>query len=593
LGVALALGLAVWPLLWLWLTAVGGRWTSWLLWVVLAVGWGLIPWLRWGGFSLLDVVLPRSRRYRPQEQVTSPLPVKRFLHWQHLALLVLLSVSVAVRLLAVRDLVFPPWVDASRHALITAVMAESGQAIQNYEPLLAVDRFPYHFGFHTVSASLQIMTERPLPELLLILGQLLNGLMPLAVYTAGWLLTRRRNAGLLAAFLVALPFFFPAYYATWGRMTQLTAMMVLPAALGLTWQLGRGPKKARGLWWLLACLAAGLFLIHFRVFLLYVPFAALVWLVSFGRNGRRLAMAAGLALLLVGPRIGQLAADTQGVALESGADSSYNEFPLAYVQAGWELPFLGLALLGLVISLPAAARRRRWALLPPLLAMWVGVLLLSLSGRTLGLPESWLINLNSAYITFFLPVALLIGAVAAEIWRWLHRGHWLGQVVGYTTTGAALAAALLFGVQQQVTILNAQTILAETADEAGLAWLAANTPAEAKVAVNSWRWLGVTWAGSDGGAWLLPATGRQATTPPADYIYSRPLADEVNAFNEQAMTIEDWSGVGAAEWLREQGVTHVYVGTRGGFFDPVELAANPQLRMIYRRDGVFIWEIGD
>src|SRR5690606_6193407 len=113
---------------------------------------------------------------------------------------------------------------------------------------------------------------------------------------------------------------------------------------------------------------------------------------------------------------------------------------------------------------------------------------------------------------------------------WLQRGHWLAQVVGYVAVGAALAAALLFGVRQQVTILNAQTILAETADRDGLAWLAAHTRPEAKVAVNSWRWLGVTWAGSDGGAWVVPLTGRQATTPPADYIYSRPLADEVNIF---------------------------------------------------------------
>jgi hypothetical protein len=34
-GVALALGTAVWPLLWFGLTLLGGRWQSWSLWLVL------------------------------------------------------------------------------------------------------------------------------------------------------------------------------------------------------------------------------------------------------------------------------------------------------------------------------------------------------------------------------------------------------------------------------------------------------------------------------------------------------------------------------------------------------------------------------
>ena len=125
-------------------------------------------------------------------------------------------------------------------ALITAVMAQNGQTISDYMPYLPVDRFPYHFGFHTLSSSLLLLSDWPLERLLLYLGQWLNALVPLTMFAAVWLLVRQRRAGYLAAFLVALPFFFPAYYTTWGRLTQLTAVLLLPVLLAFTWQLVRG-----------------------------------------------------------------------------------------------------------------------------------------------------------------------------------------------------------------------------------------------------------------------------------------------------------------------------------------------------------------
>ena len=39
LGAALALGVAAWPVVWLWLSLLGGRWSGVALWVVVAVGW--------------------------------------------------------------------------------------------------------------------------------------------------------------------------------------------------------------------------------------------------------------------------------------------------------------------------------------------------------------------------------------------------------------------------------------------------------------------------------------------------------------------------------------------------------------------------
>jgi hypothetical protein len=591
-GTAYALGIAGWSLLWSGLTLLGARWSGWSLWLFFGAGWAtaLAHWIR-------------KRRGHGltaggHAEIGSGGSISSFLkrpvaawRWQHAVLPVLMLAALAVRFLAIRDLAFPAWVDSSRHALITAAMAEQGRTLSDYAPFLPVERVPYHYGFHTLSASLLMMTGWPLPRLLLFLGQLLNGMLPLTVYAAAWLTTRRRDISLLAAFLVALPFFFPAYYATWGRLTQLTAMFLLPILLAFTWLLVRGGRGWRRGWWMTGLLAAGLFLVHIRVFLFYLPFAAIVWMITFGRNGRRLLAAAALALALAAPRIVQLGGMMEPSRLFDSNIANYNAFPTSYVQVGWERQFIGVAFAGLLLVMVSGLRRQRWTVLPLALAGWVGLLFLLLAGERLGLPETSLVNLNSMYISLFLPLALFLAITMGSVWRWWRQSHWLPRRLGAAVVGAALSVSLLFGLRQQVNILNPQTILARYGDLAGLQWASENLPDSAVIAVNSWLWLGQTWAGSDGGAWIVPLTGRASSTPPIDYIYDSELRTFVSEFNSAATGVSDWRSVEAVDWLRQQGVSHVYVGPRGGFFEPATLAQNPGLRLIFSRDGVFIFEL--
>lgn len=574
-GIAFALGAAVWPLLWQWPTFLGARWSARSLLIALVAGWLAVLWLRFG----------RARGRSPQNQRR-----RRRARSHHALLLLLLFAGLAVRLLAVRDLAFLPWVDASRHGLSTALMAARGQAPDSYAPFLPVEGFPYHYGFHTLSASLHLLGSWSLPRLLLILGQLLNALVPLAVYAAAWMLTRRPAAALFAAFLVAFPFLFPAYYVTWGRLTQLTGVLILAPLLALSWLLLRGARGWRRTWWLLALLAAGLFLVHFRVFLLYLPFVALAWLVAQGRGGRPLLAAAATGLLLVGPRLRELFELYEPDTLAAPV-AGYYGFPGGYLTSDWERGFLLLAGAIIVAAAGAALRGRRRAFLILTLGAWAGAVAILLSGRAPGLPRTWLINLNSAYIVAFLPLALILSLGAVHAARWTARRRRSLQVAGRAAAGVALAALLLFGVRHQIAIVNSETVLAHPADLAGLRWADAHLPADAMVAVNSWQWLGTTWAGSDGGAWLVPLTGRRSTTPPADYIYDPELAVGVADFNQAAQEVGDWSAPAAAGWLRGQGVTHIFVGQRGGFFDPAALARNPELHMEYTRDGVFVFSL--
>lgn len=568
MGIGMAVGTAVWPLLWQGWTLLGGHFTPILLWVLFIGGWLAVGFL-W--------------KRRP--------PALHHLHWSDGGLLILLLVGFIVRLLAVRDLAYPPWVDASRHALITAVMVANGQTITNYAPYLPeITRFPYHFGYHTLSASLMLMGKWPLETLMLYLGVLLNALVPLTIYAAVSILTRRRWAALLAAILVALPFFFPAYYATWGRMTQLTAVFIFPVLLALNWKIMAGGRRWRSAWPLVGILAAGMFYLHIRVFLIYLPFAAIAFITLGGRNGRRLMYAALLGGALAAPRLIYLLNSPKAINLASGEQlGNYNAFPTNYVTVGWERPFLYAAAIAAAIVLIGRVRGRKWTLLPSVLLAWVASLFILLSGRRLGLPETWLLNLNSMYISTFVPLALFLALTAVQVGRWGKGRHWLLQILGLTAVGGTIVALMLFGVRQQVNIINPTTVLVKRGDRPMLEWAEAYLPADAHVAVNSWLWLGGTYAGSDGGAWLVPLTGLSATTPPADYIYNRALAQKVNGFNEATTAVSDWSDPTQTDWLRQQGVTHILIGQRGGFFDPSELNQNPNLSLIYAQDGTFIF----
>jgi hypothetical protein len=284
-------------------------------------------------------------------------------------------------------------------------------------------------------------------------------------------------------------------------------------------------------------------------------------------------------------------ADTNPGRAIASSLPGYNDFPTGYVTTGWERPFLWLGGAAALLAILAVVRRRKWGFMPLFLVVWAGGTAVLLSGSRLGLPETSLININSAYIVLFVPLALLIGVVGERVWRWLTGRHWLIQALGSLIVGVGLAAAAVFGINQQLTILNSDTILAWPPHGAGLTWLAENTPPEAKVAVNAFSWLGTTWAGRDGGAWVVPLTGRDSTTPPADYIYDPILAVSVADFNKTAESWGSWADPVIVDQLRAQGVTHVFVGARGGFIDPAELAQNPEMEMLYGRDGTFVFTL--
>ncbi len=312
---------------------------------------------------------------------------------------------------------------------------------------------------------------------------------------------------------------------------------------------------------------------------------------SLGRNGRWLALAAGLGALLVSPHAINLLRITEPVKTIATTIEGYNKFPEGYLNTGWERWFVYLAGGLFLLLLIPALRRKRWTAVPLSLVAWVSILFIITGADRWGLPGTSLININSMYITIFVPLSIFLAVIAEQVWRWLLRRYWLGQVLSAFIAGAFVTGIIIFGLFYQINILNNDTILAWRPDGDGLAWVDENLPPDAVIAASTWKWLGNTWAGHDGGAWLNPLTGRTSNALPIDHIYNRDLFAANRELNQQATDIEDWSTPAAADWLRENGFTHIYVGARGGFLNPAQLNQNPAINLLYSQDGVFVFEL--
>jgi hypothetical protein len=577
-GLALALSLALLPLAWQWLTMVGGRWIEQTLWVAFGI------------IGILAVLLATARwRNRPTW--------RWHLSAHDLGLLTVLAVGLLARFLAARDLAFPAWVDSPHHAFILRVLEAQGQMPRTYDPLLPDAPFTYHFGYHVAALAFYWCSDLSLPDSMLILGNVLNGLMPLSTYTFVATLTGRRRAGLFAAWFVAFVSLFPAYYLTWGRYTQLVGLLILAPLLAAAWELvrirphGSLTTSPWALVGLIALLAGGLVLTHYRILIFFVIFSLVA--LAAGRAGgwRWLGAAALLTLTISAPWLWQLTEPWFLPAVTSPAllasPEGYNDFPWAYfnsqLERGWLIAAGVFALWGLL-------RRERliWGVVG-----WVAVTFALLN---LG-PGSWLVNNNSWAISLFLPGAFLLGWGLDEVWSYGERWAGAGPSRVRRLLGAATLLALAvvlgtvsaLGLRAQVAVLNPQTVLADADDRAALEWVAQNIPPEAVFANNAWNWQLGTWAGSDGGTWLWPWLGLSTTTPPLDYIYDPALAKQVVEFNQQLAKRSDANSPDALALFREAGVTHIFIGARGGSLKPEMFVGSPHYRLLYSNGAAWVF----
>ncbi|MEN6478566.1 MAG: DUF6541 family protein [Anaerolineales bacterium] len=571
---ALPLALAFWPLLLLWLTALHLPFAAATIWLATATSWlGVAAYL----------ARHRPARLRLLATVRSPTTAL-------LALVTLLS--LAMRLLNVRSLVVPSWVDSLHHSVIVQLILEQHALPNTGDPYVSLPGFYYHFGFHALAAALAQIARLPSYRAVLIVGQALLALAPVGVYGLVRGLTGRRLEALLGALVVACWSYMPAYYASWGRYPQMAGLLLLTGALLAVWRLARPPTAPWRTRILAGVLVAGLLVTHYRISALLVPWGglALVALLTIRGSDRRRGTlvasvtALGLALLLAAPWLWRLAeqfapqfGETYGTLVASpAADDAWPSNLLTY---RWTPVLLGGAAVGAIWAL----LRRQWRM--ALLALWAGLCVLLPNLQWLGLPDLWLVNNTAVVIAYWLPVGALCGWLLGDL---AHLGaHWWRRHARFERLAQIGAAALLVatayvGSWLHLDVLNTSTVLATPADIDAAAWMRDNLPPDALILVNSAHWSNTARRGTDAGWWLPLLAGRRVTLP--NLLYIQGGAERFAAINSLAIAVEeaqDDCAPSLLALLRERGVTHVYIGAQGGPLLPEKLTHCPAYTLLY------------
>jgi hypothetical protein len=144
--------------------------------------------------------------------------------------------------------------------------------------------------------------------------------------------------------------------------------------------------------------------------------------------------------------------------------------------------------------------------------------------------------------------------------------------------------------------------LATRPDVMASSWLMQNTSPEARILINSFPAFGNSViVGSDGGWWLPLLSRRETTVPPINYVFEKePRPGYLNYINSltfeiQAKGVQDPSIISL---LKDRNISYVYIGQLQGhvnspapLFAVDELFNDPQFRLVYHQDRVWIFEV--
>lgn len=571
----LGLSLSLLPALFLWSSTLGLRLTPAIL-SVQAIGLAALLLWRW--------LRAPSRKGVPLWLLSG---------W--IAVVGLVSLT---RVLEIRGIAAPLWVDSLHHTLLVRIAGETGRIPTSLEPYLPIPSLRYHWGYHTIVATWRSVARLPLLEAMLWTGQILNALIAVVMYGLGAFVLRSPRGGLIAAAVAGLLSILPAYYVTWGRYTQLTGLLLLPGLLIASIALA---EHARWSWRLIvptAVLLSGLMLVHYRVLVFYAAFMLPYLFLLIAQRPRttgsvalRFVAVGALATLIIAPWAWEMLQRVLIPYATAPAGLASND---SYNSASWQLLWYGnnrvlyvFAALGTLL----AVALRRWRVVA--VAAWIGVLFLLANPTVFGLPATWFINNDSVTITLFMPVALLVAYCVNQLAHWLVRFSpaAIKQSTRWSLAAGFLAIAI-FGAWQLRSVVNQVTVLAQPADVQALRWAETNTPPDARFLVNSTLWLNGSYRGTDGGWWLMPMAGRWVTTPPAVYIYGRPeYRREVEALNQRITEITPDAIDALKQLCRDERITHVYVGNQSGPIKADMLFGDPIFTPIYDENGVTIFAV--
>ena len=430
--------------------------------------------------------------------------------------------------------------------------------------------FYYHYAFHTFAAQFSVLSGLSPDQAVLVIGQVMNAAIGLSVYALGKALFKDWRPALLAGLLVTFVTKMPAYYLTWGRYTLMAGMILLPLAMAKAIKLLE-PGQRWVAWVEMALFTAGTLLAHYFAGIILALFLVCLAIGYLLRAWKKhdlqwkpliylvLSVLAGFVIVL--PWLWRVFMHTRmtlGVTtnlppeigmLFSNQDQWQYLWYLLGDNAGHLLLIAGIPSIILAVVKPRYRELATWSMILALLALPRGLRLGSF-------------RFDHFAIVLFLPLATLFSLYISESMHLLDRltqKKWPGWVL----VSLVGLGTIIWGGFETKDIINPKTVFTTQVDLDAIKWIDENLPQDARFFINTTEWGYGISRGVDGGAWIMPLTGRWAVAPTLFYTFGEDLdqVKQVMEWGEQAQAVTNCD---EAFWklVDEADLTHIYL--RGG-----------------------------
>ncbi|HVT02147.1 MAG TPA: hypothetical protein VHL58_02090 [Thermoanaerobaculia bacterium] len=540
-----------------------------------------------------------------------------------LGFLAVAALTVASRVEQIWGIAFPPWVDSIHHFEIVRLMIEGGRVPNSMGRFLENVPLGYHTGFHSLVSFLGLLTGRTEPfsllRIMLVFGQVLSAAVVFPIYAMTCVLARRRLTALLAAAFAGLLSLFPAYFVSWGRYPQMTALLIVPC-FGLAFRdhVRSGSRPSA-----ITCiiLAAGIVLIDIRTAFfagtLAIAFLSLTGSDIF-RASRRAAFVTLLTGVLLMPALARFLSNEQirtSISVshlpEDGVQRSVTPeilwaprnlllFSLASaglagmlavhrVSYGFFAVFLGFW----IASIVALERRRAKGEGAPralgstllMLGTWCAVAVSLLLAHGTGWSLTRIVSMDSAVSTLYIPACIAASVVVTWLVSSFSEKRRKPLIYG------VILACAVGGWWNLRVIVNPSAVLADEADLRTMNWIQKNTLPTARFAIATVPWLGSARRGADGGYWITALTDRSTTLPGILYGWALP-ADRIRAINSIATEIWDArDSIDLGTTLVKGGCDYIYAGNRLPVAESLKLLNNQSIHLIHRDQNVCVFSL--
>jgi hypothetical protein len=448
-------------------------------------------------------------------------PVSPRINKEYAWLSLLLLVLFTAKLIEIRQLLVPNWVDGLIHVTILEKLVVKGA--------IPVERI-YHSGFHAGAMFVHHILGLSLSDAVLLFGQWISALAGLTFYD----FLRRNKIHLSFAFLGAILYglilLFPSQLVSWGRYPFLLGLALLFPAITSTlgWIEGRRPYlEALIFVCALALSHYGSLLIWFSFLVSQLifhkqPAARLVplraWLL------RLSLLILPLLLVLLPKGLNFLGNQTLLASLLSGSDNPDFGEDINFILSLIQKHDLLLFLFCLCVLLGAAALKWRppariaaWPILVFIL-IWAQYTLLGFS----------ITSYTNAIIFTSGPVIILLIHALQRLFVLARHSRFASKLFRASIFRDGLifvflVTSIVLGFYSSLGLISPKTTFFTREDSTAMQWIQVHTPQDATFMIQSFIW-GNQLMPSDGGGWISILTGRP-TVYPSEIGEFRDLAD--------------------------------------------------------------------